>query len=282
MTAGSIAYPGAVRRLPFEATLEGVFRIGIASCFIGHGAFGVLTKDAWLPYFGLVGITPDNAYGLMPLVGLLDILVGIVGLLSPRRAVFVYMTFWAVWTALLRPLTGESGWEFVERAGNYGVPLAFLLAVGVGTPRTWFERVRITSIASINVRLVAAVLRATTVLLLFGHGALAVTGANGLVSQHLAAVGLSSDLAPVLGGFEIGIAIALAFRASPALLISVAVWKLATETLFPLAGASWWEVVERGGSYTAPILLALLMTRNQAPRRDADHSTSRLHPEVTT
>ncbi len=68
MAASSIAYPDAVRRLSLEATLEGGFRIGIASCFIGHGAFGVLTKEAWLPYFGLVGITPDNAYALMPLV----------------------------------------------------------------------------------------------------------------------------------------------------------------------------------------------------------------------
>ena len=96
------------------------------------------------------------------------------------------------------------------------------------------------------------------------------------------AVGFSPDLARVLGGFEIGIAIAIAFRASPALLIGVAVWKLATEMLFPLAGASWWEVVERGGSYAAPILLALLMTKNQEPRRDADRSTSRLRQEVTT
>ena len=33
------------------------------------------------------------------------------------------LTVWGLWTASLRPLSGDSVWELVERAGNYGVPL---------------------------------------------------------------------------------------------------------------------------------------------------------------
>ena len=48
-------------------------------------------------------------------------------LFAPRGLPLAYMTAWALWTALLRPLAGESAFESLERAGNYGVPLALLL-----------------------------------------------------------------------------------------------------------------------------------------------------------
>ena len=40
-----------------ERLLEWVLRIGAAGCFIGHGAFGVIGKEAWLPYFAVAGIS---------------------------------------------------------------------------------------------------------------------------------------------------------------------------------------------------------------------------------
>jgi uncharacterized membrane protein YphA (DoxX/SURF4 family) len=110
-------------------------RLGAAACFIGHGAFGVLTKEAWVPYFGFVGIPADWAFRLMPVVGAVDIAVGLAVLFTPRPIVLAYMVGWASWTAVLRPLTGESVFETLERAGNYGVPLALLLLTGV--PRSW-------------------------------------------------------------------------------------------------------------------------------------------------
>jgi hypothetical protein len=33
-----------------------ILRIAVVAEFVGHGAFGIITKAAWLPYFGLVGI----------------------------------------------------------------------------------------------------------------------------------------------------------------------------------------------------------------------------------
>ena len=110
--------------------LHWCLRLGAAACFVGHGAFGIITKAAWVPYFGLVGIPSDTAYALMPVVGTVDILMGIAVLISPRPAVLLYMAVWSLWTALLRPLTGESAFETLERAWNYGVPFSMLLMLG--------------------------------------------------------------------------------------------------------------------------------------------------------
>ena len=96
-------------------------------CFIGHGAFGFITKAAWLPYFALLGIPERWAWRLMPVVGAVDVMLGMAVLFAPRGLPLAYMAGWALWTALLRPLTGESVFEALERAGNYGVPLALLV-----------------------------------------------------------------------------------------------------------------------------------------------------------
>ena len=262
------------RAVPHAVVAAWLFRVGIGMCFIGHGAFGVITKEAWLPYFGLVGIGPGMAYTLMPVVGVMDITIGIIGLLSPRRVVLAYMTGWTVWTAALRPLAGESIWELVERAGNFGVPLAFLLAVGIGAGRLWFTRVQTGDLGQRDAPPVLTVLKATTVLLLLGHGMLALTGANGIVAGHLAAIGLPPDLAPVLGGFEVGLAVAATFYTTPSFLIGIAAWKVATEMLFVLAGSPGWEVIERGGSYTAPLILAVLLTGQHATTRPVNDVSS--------
>ena len=31
-----------------------ILRVGVIGCFMGHGAYGLLTKEAWVPYFGIV------------------------------------------------------------------------------------------------------------------------------------------------------------------------------------------------------------------------------------
>src|SRR4051812_30727771 len=82
--------------------VEAILRLGAAACFIGHGAFGILTKDAWLPYFAVVGIGRETAYQVMPLVGSIDVAAGLLVLVSPRPVVLLYMTIWGLWTALLR------------------------------------------------------------------------------------------------------------------------------------------------------------------------------------
>src|SRR6267142_5314169 len=107
-----------------------IFRIAFMMEFVGHGAFGVMGKAAWLPYFGVVGIHESLAWRLMPIIGTIDICLAITTLLRPMRGLILYGAIWGLWTALLRPLSGEPIWEALERAGNYGVPMAFLLWSG--------------------------------------------------------------------------------------------------------------------------------------------------------
>jgi hypothetical protein len=61
----------------------------------------------------------------MPWIGGMDVSLGLLMAFVPLPVVLLYLTVWGLWTASLRPLSGDSVWELVERAGNYGVPLAF-------------------------------------------------------------------------------------------------------------------------------------------------------------
>src|SRR4051812_15370916 len=100
------AVSGTLDRLRLEldsrSALAWTLRIGAFMCFVGHGAFGILTKRAWLPYFGVANIGPDLAYRLMPIIGTVDIIVGTLTLICPIPAIAVWLTLWALWTALLR------------------------------------------------------------------------------------------------------------------------------------------------------------------------------------
>lgn len=238
-------------------------RIGAALCFIGHGAFGFITKAAWLPYFAVVGIPEAWAWRMMPLVGAVDVVAGMAVLFAPRGLPLLYMVVWAAWTALLRPLAGESVFETLERAGNYGVPLALLLMMGVTfnwrtlLDRRDPERISHPEPSEGSARFVAPVLQWTTVLLLLGHGALGVIGKPGLTA-HYASISLPMSTTIAVGWFEVALAIAVAIRPAAALLVFVAVWKLSTESLWLASGAPIWEFVERAGSYAAPLALAAL------------------------
>ncbi len=244
-------------------TLSWILRIGVAGCFVGHGAFGIITKAAWVPYFAVGGISEPWAWRLMPWIGTMDILMGLLALLWPCRVLFMWAVIWCIWTALLRPLSGEPFWEALERAGNYGVPLAILTVVGVSG--SWFGRLPDKwSALSAPVRLRWA-LRLTTFTLLAGHAGLGFFSHKAGLARHYAALGVSAPaaLVPLVGAFEFFLAGLVLLFPRPALLIGVCLWKIATEALFPLSGAPLWEVVERFGSYTAPLALALLLTRSR-------------------
>lgn len=255
-----------------ETTAYWLLRVGAALCFIGHGAFGFITKAAWLPYFAVVGIPESWAWTLMPLVGAVDVLAGMAVLFAPRSVPLIYMVVWAAWTALLRPLAGESVFEALERAGNYGVPLAFALMTGVTLSRAGLLRALDHPQHGRGSALVRPVLQWSTVLLLLGHGGLGVLGKAGLTA-HYATIALPSTTTVMVGWFEIALAAVVALRPSAALLVFVAVWKLGTESLWISAGAPIWEFVERAGSYAAPLALAALIM----PRR-SEASTGGLVP----
>lgn len=247
-----------------------LLRFGVALCFIGHGAFGLLRKAEWLPYFQVFGIGPDTALFLMPVIGAVDIAIGVLALTRPAPVVLAYAAAWCLWTAALRPMAGEPVWETVERAGNYGVPLALLVLAGATAlwrrPRRWLAPLAGGSGRALDARRAFRVLQATTVALLAGHGMLALS-AKPLLVGHAAVLGLGAGAVAAAGALELTLAAAIAIRPAAGLFLLAASWKLATEALFPLAGAPIWEVIERGGSYVAPAAAAVLVSAGAvAPR----------------
>jgi hypothetical protein len=234
-------------------------RIGTAGVFIGHGAFGIITKAAWLPYFAFAGIGKDLAYRLMPVIGTVDILAGISVLFSPRPVVLLYMAVWTVWTSLLRPFVGESAFEALERAGNYGAPLGLLLLAGVPrSVRDWFKYQSPDSMKG-NLTTVMRVLLVMTGLLLFSHGALAAITGKAIFAKHYATLGLPATVVPYIGWAEMLAALLVVARPRIGLLIGIAAWKMATESLYPISGTPIWEFIERFGSYAVPLALAFLL-----------------------
>jgi len=124
--------PGLPKDIPLSTMIYWILRIACAGNFIGHGTWGVIGRQAWLPFFAFAGISEEPAAISMRLVGAVDITLGLMVLFKPMRPIILYMFVWSVGTALLRPLTGLGWWEFLERGGNYGPPLALLLYSGWG------------------------------------------------------------------------------------------------------------------------------------------------------
>ena len=107
-----------------------VLRVAVAGEFFGHGWFAVSGKPGWIPFVTLFGFDEPTALTVMAGVGLLDILLAVLVLLRPMPLALGWMAFWGFFTAALRPLSGGSWLDFVERMPNWGAPLALLLLVG--------------------------------------------------------------------------------------------------------------------------------------------------------
>jgi hypothetical protein len=60
----------------------------------------------------------------------MDITMGLILLFYPIRVVPAWLVVWGIVTASMRPLSGEPFAELIERAGNFGAPLALLLLAG--------------------------------------------------------------------------------------------------------------------------------------------------------
>jgi len=118
--------------------IEWILRIAVAGEFAGHGVFALQGKKAWIDWIHqLTGAEISTAVTLLTLIGLADLLVALIVLVCPIRAVVLWATFWGFWTALVRPIVGEPIWDFVERWANWGAPLSLLLLLG--WPKNWKE-----------------------------------------------------------------------------------------------------------------------------------------------
>ncbi len=121
--------------------IEWILRIAVAGEFIGHGFFALQGRKTWVEWFSIFGVSDaGTATTLLFLIGLLDITLALLILIKPIRIALLWMTFWGFWTALMRPIAGDSIFEFVERWANWGAPLALLLLRGwPKSIKEWFS-----------------------------------------------------------------------------------------------------------------------------------------------
>lgn len=250
-----------MEKLQLNNKLHYTLRFASAMCFIGHGAFGIITKPIWLNYFAVFGIGHNMGYILMPVIGILDILMGISLLIYPTRAILLWLVVWGFITALCRPLSGEHVAEVIERAGNYGAPLALLILSGFGgnNLKNWFNRVN--EDALINEKVLATsttCLRIVVFLLLAGHGWLNLIEKKGLIVQYTS-LGFSNpvQIAHFVGVFEILTALSVLIKPIRPVLFALLVWKMGTELFYQHWEAFEW--VERGGSYGAILALWFIL-----------------------
>lgn len=257
-------------RATMEWKIHWLLRLALFCEFVGHGAFGVLTKPAWLAYFAVFDIPEAWACRLMPVVGSVDIAIGTLTLLAPTRLSLLYMACWGLFTALLRPLAGEGWWEFFERAYNFGVPWLMLRLHSPGTPCTawWTMITAVPRLSTVKAQALQWALRAIMASMLIGHGGFAlVMGKQNLIHLY-EAVGFGVLGVPLpmfsalLGGMEMLLGMLCVGVTWVPFFFFVCAWKLGTELLYVPAQAygAWWEVMERSSSYAAPLLWIALHT----------------------
>ncbi len=243
-------------------------RIASAMCFIGHGSFGIITKEIWTNYFGVFGIGHAESYSLMPVVGIIDILCGLIILFYPIKAVVMWLILWGCVTALLRPVSGEPFPEFIERAGNFGAPLALLILSGginlknISKPLRPHVNLNADTLASVTI-----VLRIVVCLLLAGHGWLNMIEKKGIISQYTF-LGFADPIvtAQFVGLFEIFAGLAVLIRPIRSFILILFVWKMTTELFYPHYEIFEW--IERGGSYGSILALWFTLGATSAARKD--------------
>jgi hypothetical protein len=250
-------------------------RIAAAMCFIGHGSFGMITKEVWCNYFAVFGISHAMAFKLMPWLGAVDILMGLSLLIYPVKAVALWLVGWGFITAMLRPLSGEPIAEVIERGGNFGVPLALLILCSNGSAITKGLFSRISPHRPVSAETIANVtkcLRVVVFLLFVGHGWLNLIEKKGLMGQYTS-LGFSNPalVAHIVGIFEVAAACMVLIRPIRPLLFALLVWKMGSELFYP-----HWELfewIERGGSYGALLALWLTLPRTSLTTQESFATT---------
>ncbi|HLX93364.1 MAG TPA: hypothetical protein VKR32_16885 [Puia sp.] len=230
-------------------------RIAIGMCFLGHGAFGIITKAIWCNYFAVFGIDRASAYQLMPWVGTVDIALGLCMLVYPVRFIPVWLVMWGFLTAALRPLSGEPFPELIERAGNFGAPLILILVTGGAARKNMLAKISppLSQGSHAEGRIVA-ILQFIAFLILAGHGWLNLLGKKSLLDQYIA-LGFADPqrTSIVLGIIEILAAFSVFVLPSKKLIGAIVLWKIVSELFYPHHELFEW--IERGGSYGCLISL---------------------------
>jgi len=109
-----------------------LLRVCVAMTFFGHGCLATKTQPGWYAYLAVVGIGKKIGGPIMVLIGYVDIALSLGAIMLPSSSLLCLLLCWCgVWgfaTALMRPLSGESWLQFIERSGNW-IPALLLLYV---------------------------------------------------------------------------------------------------------------------------------------------------------
>ena len=108
-----------------EKKVEWLLRIGVAGEFLGHGALAIEGKKDWIGWISqMIGVDAPTATTLLLAIGIADVFGALIVLVRPIRPLLLWMAFWGFWTALVRPIVGQSWWDFIERFANWAAPLS--------------------------------------------------------------------------------------------------------------------------------------------------------------
>jgi hypothetical protein len=77
-------------------------------------------------YLATAGIGRTISPRLLPVIGAMDIALGVAVLVFPHPLLLAWAAVWALTAAAMRPLSGESVWTAVEMSGNFLPALAML------------------------------------------------------------------------------------------------------------------------------------------------------------
>lgn len=249
-----------------QTRIHWILRVTTALCFIGHGSWGVITKAGWLPFFASQGIPESIAWKLMPIIGIFDITLGILLLLKPNRAILMTMFLWALWTAILRPISGTPGmWEFWERAGNFVPPLMLLIMAGpfAMTIKDWFYAYKEPRLTEQTLKTLEYMARMAVALLLIGHGGFGAFVQKSQLVHHWNAIGVAADIGfiQVVGYIEIIAGICVLFMPFISFMWAVLIWKIFSEVLYIFDGGfiNIFEFIERWGDYGLPLTLVCIL-----------------------
>lgn len=107
--------------------LQWLLSLSIAGTFIGHGCIALTQPDPkWFDYLQVAGVGRSVAVTLLPVLGAMDVVLGVMAVVFPHPLCLAWAVVWAVAAAAMRPLSGESLWEAVQLTGNFLPALALL------------------------------------------------------------------------------------------------------------------------------------------------------------
>ncbi len=256
------------------AKIKLYLRIAVGVCFIGHGMWGIvynegadflLGKDGWMPLVQLFGFNDHVSWALIPLIGLKDIIGGIWILYSDNRWLIYWLIFWTLFTALLRPVAGFGMVGYIERAGNFGPPIALLYFLN----NIWKKELSAEKLKH-HISKLELILRICLSLLIMGHAGLVIT--NPLITNYgdfntlivnLGVVNYPTDAAwlMTLAIFEMVLSLLVLFwPRTTGLMWFVLIFKVISEGMYAFAYGPYsiFETIERIGDYMIPLILMVI------------------------